>query len=749
MYPQEGFYRMPKSLERDLGLYATLTISMGAMIGSGIFVLPGLAAKKTGPSVVVAYLLAGLIVLPAALSKSEMATAMPEAGGTYLYIDRAMGPLMGTIAGIGAWFSLVFKSAFALVGLGAYTLLLVSIPSSYLVFLSLGLGLLLVGVNVVGVKQTGRMQAIIVSLVLLALGAFVLTGITNVSQPHFQPFTTHGNGGILAATGFVFVSYAGVTKIASVAEEVENPGRNIPIAMIGSVLVMMLVYTLTVAVLVGVAPSGELMTNDMLTPMALAARQFAGQWGELAIAVVAILALLSMANAGVLSSSRFPFAMSRDELAPAKLHEVHPTFNTPVVSLVLTGGLLLGLIAFFPVRDLAKLASAFKILIFTIINVALIAFRESAIEDYSPTFTSPAYPWVQLFGIGGGLLLLTQMGWIAIGGAVGIILVGVAWYLAYGRDRTEREGAALDAVRRSADAEALSQVEKAFGHSGGTVLVAMDEGTTPRRERALVTAAASVAAQHDGDVHAVRFETVPEQLTLSSATQMDPSDRDFERQTQELADEFPAPIHAREIVSHDPKRSVINYAKDVDADLLIGEWEPDRYHAELLGSDVDWFMANAPCDTVFLRDREVESIDEITVITRRGPYRPLKVTLADALAVELDAEVRFLSAVPQDAPDEQLAATRDYHEELQALCEAPTSSDVVRTSELVDGLITAAAAADIAVVGTAAHSRLHEFAFGDPASELSDRLDATVLLAHPRERNARRFFRGLVEKIAF
>lgn len=740
---------MPKSLERDLGLYATITISIGAMIGSGIFVLPGLAAKKTGPSVILAYLLAGLIVLPAVLSKAEMATAMPEAGGTYLYIDRAMGPLFGTIAGIGAWFSLVFKSAFALVGLGAYVLLLVSVPGSYLVFLSLGLGVLLVLVNIVGVKQSGRLQAIIVSLVLLSLAVFVIDGITFVDSARFHPFATHEGGGILAATGFVFVSYAGVTKIASVAEEVENPGRNIPIAMISSVLLMMLVYTLTVYVIIGVSPADELMANDMLTPMALAARQFAGQWGELAMAVVAVFALMSMANAGVLSSSRFPFAMSRDDLAPQRLSEVSSRFKTPVVAVLLTGGLLLGLIAFVPVVELAKLASAFKILIFTFINVALIAFREGSLERYSPEFTSPAYPWVQLFGIVGGLVLLTQMGVVAIGGAVGIILIGVLWYLGYGRSRTDRQGAAFDALRRSAGAQSISQVEEAFADGEGIVLVAMDKGTTQSRERTLLTAASSVAAKRDGQVHAVRFEEVPEQLTLSSATEMNESDREFEQKTQELAESLPVPIHCQEIVSHNLKRAVVNYADDVDADLLLGEWEPDRYHAELLGSDIDWFMANAPCDTVFLRDRGMDQVDEITVVTRRGPYRPLKITLADALAVQHDAQVRFLTAIHEDAPVERTAAIEDYHRELETLCEAPTVSEVIRGSDIIDSLVSAAQGTDVAVVGTVAHSRIHEFVFGDPATEFSERVQATVLLAHPRELKSRSFVRGLIEKFAF
>lgn len=418
-------------------------------------------------------------------------------------------------------------------------------------------------------------------------------------------------------------------------------------------------------------------------------------------------------------------------------------------SVLLTGGLLLGLIAFVPVVELAKLASAFKILIFTFINVALIAFRESSLMDYSPEFKSPAYPWIQLFGIIGGLVLLTQMGPVAIGGAIGIILIGVMWYFAYGRTKTDRQGAAFDAVRRSADAASLAQVEETFADAERTVLVAMDEQTTQSRERTLLTAAASVAAQHQGEVHAVRFEEVPEQLTLSSATEMDQSDRVFEQETQEFAEDLPIPVRAQEIVSHDLRRAVVNYATDIDAEMLIGEWEPDRYHAELLGSDVDWFMANAPCDTVFLRDRGLNEVADVTVITRRGPYRPLKVMLADALAVHHDAQVQFLTAIDDDAPDERMRAARDYHRNLEALCEAPTTSEVVRTADIIDGLVSAAQDTDVAVVGTVAHSRVHEFVFGDPATEISDRLESTVLLAHPRELKSRSFVRELIERIVF
>jgi APA family basic amino acid/polyamine antiporter len=448
---------MSDDLQRDLGLYTIVMISMGAMIGSGIFVLPALGFKKAGPAVILAYVLAGLVVLPAALSKAEMATAMPESGGTYLYIDRAMGPLAGTVAGIGAWFSLVFKSSFALVGLGAYLLLFVNIPAGAVKLVALGIAALIVVLNIGGTEQSGTAQAIVVSAVVLALAAYVINGSLVLDATRFQPFTTRGSSGIVTAAAFVFVSYAGVTKIASIAEEVENPGRNLPLAILGSMGIMMVLYAAVVAVVIGLNPPDVLTKSGpgggvSLTPMADGAAGLFGGVGVLGISVVAVLALTSMANAGVLASSRFPLAMSRDSLFPKRFTRISPRFKTPHNAILLTGGLLLALIAFVPVVELAKLASAFQILVFSIVNVALIAFRESDTDFYQPEFTAPGYPAVQILGILSGLGLLTQMGTVPILGAGGIIVGGVGWYLAYGRSRTDRVGA-LSALLHGDDEE--------------------------------------------------------------------------------------------------------------------------------------------------------------------------------------------------------------------------------------------------------------------------------------------------------
>ena len=284
---------MRKTLERSLGFWSVFSISVGAMIGAELFVLPGIAAAKAGPAVILSYLLAGLIVLPAALSKAELGTAIPASGGTYIYLDRSMGPFVGTVGGLGTWFSLFFKSAFALVGIGVYLSLYLSMPTKY-VAIAFCIGL--IGINIGGVKKTAKLQIGMVFCALTTLALFVGKGFSHLEAQFYSPFTTHGWMGVVATAGFVFISYAGVTKIASIAEEVKRPERNIPLGILVSLVVMIMVYGFVVCVLIGTIPLGDLKID--LTPVATSAEIFFGPVGKIILSLVAVLALVSMANAG-------------------------------------------------------------------------------------------------------------------------------------------------------------------------------------------------------------------------------------------------------------------------------------------------------------------------------------------------------------------------------------------------------------------------------------------------------------------
>lgn len=741
-----------KHLERDLGLYTTITVSIGAMVGV-LFIIPGLAAAKGGPSVVLAFLVAGLLVLPAALSKAEMATAMPESGGTYLYIDRSMGPLMGTIAGLGAWFSLVFKSAFALVGLGAYFTLIVPLPAGQLKLVSLGLAVLIIAINVVGVKQSGHFQALLVSFVLLVLLAFGGEGVIQVHPDQFRPFFSKGSGGFLAATGFVFVSYAGVTKIASIAEEVERPDRNLPLGILLSIGLMIPVYVVVAFVVVGVTPPETL--HSSLTPLADATGRLLGTPARIGISVVAVLALVSMGNAGVLSSSRFPLAMSRDDLAPDSFSVISDRFRTPGWSILATGLLLLFLIAFVPVLELAKLASAFKILIFAFTNVALIAFRESGIGSYAPSFRSPGYPWIQVMGIVGSLILLTQMGWVPILGAVGIIAGGLVWYWFYGRERTDREGVALEAMRHRMQGALFTRMREAFSMDVDTVMVAVAEDASPADEKATLSMGADIARRWDGTVLAARFETVPEQMILSdAASHVTEADRTFEERVHDLESTSTVPMEAHEIVCHDAGRAALNFARTRDVQLMLGTLSPGRWHPETLGTDTDWFVRTMPCEVAFYaphvaENGSPEAIREIVVLLPRAPYGPLKACLADALAQTHDARVRFLTAMAAEASDDETGTVRAFHDRLAEHCDSSTSSQIIRTDEVTSGLVEAADGVDLAIVGTMARSRLRNLVSPNRTDDLLAALPCNVLLVRPQHPRQNMQFRRLIERFVF
>jgi amino acid transporter len=718
-----------KELERDLGLPSVFAISIGAMIGSGIFILPALALEIAGPAVILAYAIAGLLVVPAALSKSEMATAMPEAGGSYIYIERAMGPLLGTIAGVGTWFSLSFKGALALVGGVPYLVLLFDLP---LQPVALGLAVVLILVNLVGAKQTGRLQVAIVVVMLAALGWFAAGSVPAVASKNYTDFFGAGVGGILAATGLVFVSYAGVTKVASIAEEVENPGRNLPLGILGSLGFTTVLYVAIVAVLVGITDSGSVAGS--LTPVAVGAEQTLGRAGVVAVIVAAVLALISTANAGILSSSRYPFAMSRDSLAPPSLSSISERFGTPTTSITLTGAVLLALIAFVPILDIAKLASAFQIVVFVMINAAVVAFREGTVE-YDPEFVSPLYPWIQVFGVVSGLLLLTQMGAVAIGGAVVITVASVVWYFVYVRPRVDREGAATDAIRRQVSREALGDVE--VTDDPDRTLVAITKSLDESRERALVSLAADLARSRDGRVDVVQFEEVPDQAPLTdTVTVQSPSDVAFEERIEALAADLGVDVAAGEVVSHDTKHAIVNLAARLGADAIVAEHEPLRLRSRLLGDPIDWVVRHAPCDVLLVDNLGYDEPRSVAVAGDGSPFPPLAVRTAEAVAASNDGEVSLW--YPKGDSDHRRQVATDYESELSDLLSVPVTAVSVRT----DG--GRAGTPDLLVRRGPDH-RLRGSVFDDDL--VLPGLGCTTVTVYPHEARRPPFARRLIERV--
>ena len=371
-----------KKLQRTLSLPGAIAVSIGGML-SGIFVLPGLAVGITGSSVWLAFLVASICILPAVLSKSELATAMPKSGGTYVYIERAFGPLFGTVAGIGLWLSLLLKSAFSLVGLSAYLYVLIEVDASSTKGIALIALLIILLLNVFGVKKVEKTQLVIVSISVVSLIAIIFLGANSFDSRLLDPVFSDGSSGFIAGVAFLYISYAGVTKIAAVAGEIKNPEKNLPRTMIISLFLITTVYVFVALVLVGNIEASVLSTD--IKPIHTLFQSIGGNTFGYIAGVVGVITLLSMANSGVLASSRFPFAMGKDRLMPGFLGSVSSKFMTPIPAILTTSGLIALAIIYLDVVKIAKLASAFKVLMFIFNELSVIVLRETNAQWYNPS----------------------------------------------------------------------------------------------------------------------------------------------------------------------------------------------------------------------------------------------------------------------------------------------------------------------------------------------------------------------------
>ncbi|MFH1798245.1 MAG: amino acid permease [Candidatus Omnitrophota bacterium] len=429
-------------LKRELTLLDVFCVATGAMISSGLFILPGLAHAQAGPAVVVSYILAGLLAMTGMLSQAELVSAMPKAGGDVFYVMRSMGPVFGTIDGLLTWLAVSLKSSFALIGMAAFTRLIGGYDTH---LITIGFCLFFVVINVIGIKSAGRVQIGLVVFLLLLLAVYVIKGIPAVDYQNFKPFIPFGIPAVFSTAGFVFVSYGGLLKVASIAEEVKNPGKTVPLGMILSFLVVVVFYALVVFVTTGVLGAGQL--DNSLTPISDAAYVFMGEAGKLILGIAAVLAFVSTANAGIMAASRYPLALSRDFLLPKVFGKISRRFKTPVVAIFATGIFMIAAL-FLDLYVLVEVASTVLILTFIFSCVCVIIMRESRVQNYQPKFYSPLYPWTQIIGIFGCWLLAVNMGKEALFFGSLLFACGLAVFWFYGRRKAGKDFALLHLIER-------------------------------------------------------------------------------------------------------------------------------------------------------------------------------------------------------------------------------------------------------------------------------------------------------------
>ena len=691
-----------KKLQRTLSLPGAIAVSVGGML-SGIFVLPGLAVGITGSSVWLAFLVAALCILPAVLSKSELATAMPKSGGTYVYIERAFGPLFGTIAGIGLWLSLLLKSAFSLVGLSFYLYVLIEVDESYTKYIALLALLFILLLNVFGVKKVEKTQLVIVTISVLSLITIVFFGFNSFDSKLMEPVFSEGGSGFIAGVAFLYISYAGVTKIAAVAGEIKNPEKNLPRTMIISLLLITTVYVLVALVLVGNVDQSVLSTD--IKPIHTLFQTIGGDYFGYFAAVVGVITLMSMANSGVLASSRFPFAMAKDKMMPGFLGFVNSKFMTPVAA-ILTTSLLIGLaIVYLDVIKIAKLASAFKVLMFIFNELSVIVLRETNAQWYKPSFRSPLYPYVQLFGIVSGIVLLAFLGIMPIVSVFGVFALGFIIFLIYGRN-SDRSGVIsnygiLSFLFKGSSSSKSSSSSKADNYEEMTdadaeIVVPLlgDETSTEM----LVEIAASI--NDKSKLNTVNLIEIPNQTFLEAIDIDSPISESKKRRVLALKKTKQIDVSYESLTTHDVANSINNITGQSACKWLVMEWDGRESSGIFVGNPIGWLLRNVNSSLALFKDNGIRSFSKVLIAIRPGRRNKRFIDVADKICRHFGASLTLLNIVSESDSNQKIKRTEKSSLELISETKSKSVVKIIKSNNPVEAISEESASYDLLILGT-------------------------------------------------
>jgi amino acid transporter len=618
------------------------------MIGAGIFVLPGFIVAEVGPAAIISFLLGGFIALLNAMAAAEVATGMPKSGGGYYFISRALGPLWGAVLGWGSLFGLVFASAFYMVGFGEYVHTVVRLP--VLVY-AIGMTVILTGLNLMGSKAAGQLQNLIVGVLVVVLFLFLGRGgvAANPSLLTESAFAPFGLGAVFAGTATLFVTYAGFGEIASMAEEIRNPGKNLPLALLGSVISVTVLYCLILFVCLFLRPWQELTGPTLVADLA---QDLMGPLGRGAILLGAVLATVSSANASIMSASRISFAMGRDSLIWEWLNEVHARFRVPHRAIVVTGGLTVAVILLGDIELLAEAAGLLHLLLYGLMSLACVILRGARPAAYKPVFRTPFFPLVPIVGALACFGVIFFMEPITIVLGLGIMVFALGHYFLWGKRRTELKGEWPYFLRRGLLEPSLDWVEKrgAVPDEIPTAIVAV---AYPERERVRLRLAGALMGPNRGNVSVVSVFRLTERLDEGSAQSyyeaIEERNRALERESS-LVREAGATVNSHVLVSTTAFRGLVSAAETTGANLLLTGWpgHGPQEAEEALAASLDRYLRT---HLVLFREDGPVPASRILVLADDSPHGELALLVASRLTAAWEADLTVGSLIDPHADE--------------------------------------------------------------------------------------------------
>ncbi len=431
-------------LKRVLSAVDLTMLGIGAIIGTGIFVLTGVAAAiHAGPAVVLSFVVSGLACAFAALCYAEFSSMIPVAGSAYTYAYATLGELFAWIIGWDLILEYAVGSITVSIGWSGYFVNLLhtigihipvwatqppfNLPAAIIVFI-------MTVILVIGIRESAKFNNVMVVVKLAVIMFFIIFGAMYVRPENWSPFIPFGWSGIMTGAAIVFFAYIGFDAVSTTAEEARNPKRDLPIGIIASLLICTLLYIIVAAVLTGIVPVGEVANNQsfLSAPVAYALNFINQGWASGVISIGAIMGITSVLLVMLMGQPRVFFAMSRDNLLPEKISTVHPKYQTPYITTIITGAVVAVIALMVPIGTAAELTNIGTLFAFAIVCASILVLRKKEPNTPRP-FKTPLVYVIAPLGVVSSLYLmysLPVLTWIRF---LVWLDIGMIIYYFYGR----------------------------------------------------------------------------------------------------------------------------------------------------------------------------------------------------------------------------------------------------------------------------------------------------------------------------
>lgn len=732
------------SFARDLGLFDATMIGVGAMIGAGIFVLTGIAAGEAGPASILAFALNGVVTLLTAFAYAELASAIPRAGGGYSFVRTAFPGAMGFTAGWMLWFAYTVSCSLYALGFAGYfwefflkyapevTGGVLGLTGEHLgIVLITGLiALFFTTLNARGAEVTGKAENFLTVTKLIILSIFIYFGLKVImghpahTMNQFAPFFPKGGGGVLIAMGLTFIAFEGYDLIATVAEEIKEPEKNIPRATFISLGIAITIYLLILFVSLGAVhtdgePTWQFLGEYKETAIVRAAEGIMPAFGVALIVLGGLLSTMSALNATILASSRVAFSMARDKLLPGSMAKINPRSRTPRVAIIVTGILIAAMAITMPIEVVGSAASLIFLLAFALVNLALIALRRKA-PDIERKYKVPFYPVTPILAIAINLFLalyqfnFQPLAWYVTGGW---ILVGLLVY--YGR---------FAKAEAEAEPQVLIPEAPQLPADVSSLVVALHN---PDNVAALLDLAVPLARQRNLRLVATTVVLVPRQLPIYEGLFL----RQERQHLLDLAKEY-ATRHGVEIgtdfvIAHRPEQGIIQAAERHRADLLIMGWKGFTQTRErIFGEVTDSVIRHAPCDLIVARITKPAPWRTCLFPTSGGPNARLAGQFLNIWAPENELAVTACHVLPPNPDDNARHAGLNWiRKTLVAMApDLVAEQKLIESDSVVEGLVAASDEFDVVVIGAAKEPLFQRKLVGEIPESLSRNSKASVIV---------------------